>query len=438
MASPFRKAKVEQAAIKMALYGPQGSGKTFTALLCAEGLAQLMNKRVAFLDTEHGTDFYSADTRAAEQPRSVHPQAFDFDVLHTRTLTDAIRSIEWLKTSDEYGVVIVDSITHLWQSAQLAYSGKETSQGTLPFHAWAKIKKPYKKLIDALMSSTLHMFLCGREKNVFKTDAETGQTEHVGVAMRAEGETPYEPHICINMRVEQPPRLQGKLAQRAVYVAFAEKDRTGVLAGRCFENPGYSELIRPIMPLLTGEQAHIADEDERRIADSEAREDAESEERATSTDTTREYRGRFMAAKSLAEVEEIGAELTKDKGAKKKLLTKSDLNVVREAYLEAKDRTAKLETATEPKPKPEKRKADPQPLDEPEHVVQHPAKFAPSVPPPDTEFFDTLKAQYNSMTPEQLGPIRIEKNFGMIDEYKTRSWEDQNDLMMAMREAAKD
>jgi hypothetical protein len=28
MASPFRKAKVEQAAIKMALYGPQGSGKT--------------------------------------------------------------------------------------------------------------------------------------------------------------------------------------------------------------------------------------------------------------------------------------------------------------------------------------------------------------------------------------------------------------------------
>ena len=97
----------------------------------------------------------------------------------------------------------------------------------------------------------------------------------------------------------------------------------------------------------------------------------------------------------------------------------------------------------EPVPEPVKQTSPPEqptyvPDFEPEHVVQHPAKFAPSVPPPDTEFFDTLKAQYNSMTPEQLGPIRIEKNFGMIDEYKTRSWEDQNDLMMAMRDAAKD
>ena len=43
----FRKAKAEQAAIKMGLYGPPGAGKTFTALLIAEGLARLSGKRIA-------------------------------------------------------------------------------------------------------------------------------------------------------------------------------------------------------------------------------------------------------------------------------------------------------------------------------------------------------------------------------------------------------
>ena len=36
----FRKAKAEQAALKIGLYGPPGSGKTFTSLLIAEGLAK--------------------------------------------------------------------------------------------------------------------------------------------------------------------------------------------------------------------------------------------------------------------------------------------------------------------------------------------------------------------------------------------------------------
>ena len=43
----FRKAKAEQAALKMGIYGPPGSGKTFTSLLIAEGLAKLSGKGVA-------------------------------------------------------------------------------------------------------------------------------------------------------------------------------------------------------------------------------------------------------------------------------------------------------------------------------------------------------------------------------------------------------
>jgi hypothetical protein len=49
----FRKAKAEQAALKMGIYGPPGPGKTFTSLLMAEGLAKATGKRIAVVDTEH-------------------------------------------------------------------------------------------------------------------------------------------------------------------------------------------------------------------------------------------------------------------------------------------------------------------------------------------------------------------------------------------------
>ncbi len=54
----FRKQKPMQAAIKMAVYGSAGKGKTFTTLLMAEGIAKATGKRIAYVDTESGTDFY--------------------------------------------------------------------------------------------------------------------------------------------------------------------------------------------------------------------------------------------------------------------------------------------------------------------------------------------------------------------------------------------
>jgi ABC-type sulfate/molybdate transport systems ATPase subunit len=65
----FQKPQALKAALKMALYGPAGSGKTFTSLRIAEGLAAHTGKRIAFVDTEHGTAFYGQ----AVPQRRVHP-----------------------------------------------------------------------------------------------------------------------------------------------------------------------------------------------------------------------------------------------------------------------------------------------------------------------------------------------------------------------------
>jgi predicted ATP-dependent serine protease len=146
----FRLAKAEQAAIKMGIYGPPGAGKTFTSLLLAEGLAQVSGKRVAYVDTEHGTDFYCKAVSA----RAVHPEAFDFDALYTRSITETLTAVKALDPA-QYGVVVLDSITHLWEAAMAAYNGPKGPGGSIPINAWGRIKKPYKDLMSILLSSPM-------------------------------------------------------------------------------------------------------------------------------------------------------------------------------------------------------------------------------------------------------------------------------------------
>jgi hypothetical protein len=328
---PFRKAKAEQAAIKMGLYGPSGSGKTFTSLLCAEGLAALTGKRIAYIDTERGTDFYCKSVPA----RKVHPQAFDFDAIYTRRISEVLDAVRDL---DEkvYGVVVVDSITHVWEAARLAYEGKTTSIGSIPFHAWGKIKKPYKEMIGLLLSSSCHVFICGRQGNEFAEDEASGELKMVGVKMKAEGETPYEPHILMRMEAIKPKLRGAGKHDEAVITAYAEKDRTGVLAGKVIDWPNYDKLIGPILPLLSGVQARIETDADRSVGDAEVFEAQDDVKIRQSADELRRYRGRFEAADTQEEVEAIGKELTP---THKKVFTSGDLHACREAYATAKDRT---------------------------------------------------------------------------------------------------
>lgn len=318
----FRKAKAEQAALKMGIYGPSGSGKTFTALLLAEGLAKLTKKRIAYVDTERGTDFYCKDVPA----RKVHPQAFDFDALYTKSITEVLDAIKSLKSS-EYSVVIIDSITHIWEAARAAYTGKETKAGTIPFHAWGKIKKPYKELINLLLSSDMHVMFCGRQGNEFEEDEESGELKKVGVKMKAEGETPYEPHILLRMESIKNPKTR-----EAVITAFAEKDRTGVLAGQTIIWPCFDNIVKPLLSLLGGKQAHIASEEETSVKDSERLTEDDAKRVQQSADLLKRYKARMAVCETKEDLKILGKELTAEV---KKQFTSSDVAELREAYLEA-------------------------------------------------------------------------------------------------------
>src|SRR5688572_723848 len=100
----------------------------------AEGLAARDGKRVAYVDTERGTEFYAIKI----PERTVHPAAFDFDRLVTTSLMEVLEAVESIDPAI-HSVVVIDSITHLWEAAQNAYTGPRTSKGGIPIQAWGPI-----------------------------------------------------------------------------------------------------------------------------------------------------------------------------------------------------------------------------------------------------------------------------------------------------------
>jgi hypothetical protein len=325
----FAKPQASKAALKMALYGPAGSGKTFTALLIAEGLAGHTGKRVAFVDTEHGSNFY---TQHVEQ-RRVHPAAFDIDVLYSRSITETLAAVRGLDMA-RHGVLVIDSISHLWDAAMAAYTGKKTKGGTIPLHAWGAIKRPYKELLHLLLASPVHLLICGRQGIDYGEDEESGELKSLGFKLRAEGETGYEADLLIRLEAHRPNKKA-----LAIPTAHVEKDRTGVLAGQTIHWPSFDNIAKPLLGLLGATQAALLTEDEVGIQDAEALAREEKEFGQRSADLAGQFTTRLTLAGTIADLHRIGSELT---APVKQNFIARDLERVRSTYSQ---RLAKLRPA---------------------------------------------------------------------------------------------
>jgi hypothetical protein len=287
----FQKAISEQAYAKVALYGKTGSGKTLTSLLWAEGLAARDGKRVAFIDTERGSEFYAIDI----PERIVHPKAFDFDRLITRSLMETLEAVESLDPK-VHGVLVIDSITHLWEAARAAYNGKLLPNGGIPIQAWQQIKKPYKRLMSIFLDGSFHAILCGREGVVMEQD-EDGEMRVTGTKLKAEGETPHEPHVLGRMCPERD--------EKGGYVikVFFEKDRSGILTGKEFLWPTYETIAPVVGYLCSGEQGRLGTPEEAAERDISAQEAALVRAERERREIFEQIRAALLAAKTLAQLQ---------------------------------------------------------------------------------------------------------------------------------------
>lgn len=173
MTNPFKKAEKTQAKLRMALIGPAGSGKTYTALKVAQGLGE----RVAVIDTERGSASKYADL-------------FGFDVLELESF-EPENYIAAIAAAEEagYDVVVVDSLSHAWsgRGGILEFVDREAAKSprSNSFGVWRHATPKHNRLVDAMLGSRIHVIATMRSKMEYvQAQGADGKTEIRKVGMQ--------------------------------------------------------------------------------------------------------------------------------------------------------------------------------------------------------------------------------------------------------------
>jgi hypothetical protein len=228
----LQRAKVEQSAAKVGIFGRQGSGKTTTSALIALGLSKAYHKNapVAFLDTENGSDYL---VPIFEQ------EGVELLVVKSRAFKDMRAAL----TEAEAGgccTYLVDSYSHPWQ--ELTNTFKEKSRRKkLEFHHMDALKTMWRGWTDQMLNSPLHVILSGRlgfEWGEEETD-EGRNLVKLGTKMKSESEAGYEPSLLIEMEALQDADVRLKQSRTKkgtiVHHCYILKDRWRTLNGRTFQ-----------------------------------------------------------------------------------------------------------------------------------------------------------------------------------------------------------
>lgn len=180
--SRFKKAQRSKSKLRMAIDGPSGSGKSYTALRFAFALAHALGKgRVAAIDTEHG----SLSKYTGEAPDDL---PFDFDVLELANFspTEYTAAIEDAGRAG-YDVLVIDSLTHAWQGKDgaLELVSKKQGDSRNSFTAWKDVTPLHTRMIEAILASPMHIIVTMRSKTEYVLETnDKGKQEPRRVGMK--------------------------------------------------------------------------------------------------------------------------------------------------------------------------------------------------------------------------------------------------------------
>ena len=160
----FKKADKKQSFLRMALLGPAGGGKTYTALLMAMELAQ--GGKVAVIDTERGSASKYADK-------------WSFDVVDDWPDFAVGRYIQAIQEAGEagYRVLVIDSLSHAWAGQGGILEFVDSKAGNNKFSGWKDATPLHNKLVDAILTAKMHVIVTMRTKTEYVQEKdEKGKT----------------------------------------------------------------------------------------------------------------------------------------------------------------------------------------------------------------------------------------------------------------------
>ncbi|MEU5976305.1 ATP-binding protein [Streptomyces sp. NPDC047315] len=174
----FRPATKDKAKARIAVQGVSGSGKTWTSLSIAHGLAG--DAPFAVIDTERG---------AASLYVGINGVRFDTLQMHRYDPRDLVKALA-AAAQREYPVIVVDSLSHFWKGTDgtLQQVDKAKSRyGGNSFAGWKEGTPMQNDMIDALLAYPGHVVVTMRSHTEWVLqENDRGRKEPVAMGMRAE------------------------------------------------------------------------------------------------------------------------------------------------------------------------------------------------------------------------------------------------------------
>ena len=204
----FKKAKKEKIFLKILLAGASGSGKSFSALRLATGIANKTGGRIAAIDTEAGRIRYYANE-------------FDFDDLQ---LTEPYTPEKYIDAINQavdggYNVLIIDSITHEWN---YILDQVDKIPGTNSYTKWGKLTPKHKKFTEKNIQSPINIIATVRGKDAYVLEQDKNGKQipkKVGLGYTQRDGLEYEYTVTFNI-------------DQVNHVAVAQKDNTHLFENR--------------------------------------------------------------------------------------------------------------------------------------------------------------------------------------------------------------
>jgi hypothetical protein len=203
----LRKATRKKAKIRLGLSAVSGGGKTYSALLVAQGICGDWSK-VAIIDSENN----SAD---------LYAHLGDFNVLPITAPFSPEKYVEAIHTCEKAGmeVIIVDSITHEWDGKGGCLEIVEQLGGK--YQDWAKVTPRHQAFIDAIIQSPCHMITTVRRKQDYEMIKDgNGKVKVEKGGLKEITREGFEYELTINLELDLR------------HNATASKDRTGLFMGK--------------------------------------------------------------------------------------------------------------------------------------------------------------------------------------------------------------
>lgn len=174
--------------LSIGLSGGSGTGKTYTALLMARGIAEVVTGRkgapIGYVDTEN---------RRALHYKAAFPEMLHFDMKAVDESGEMVgfgpeRWIEVIDAAEKMRlpVLIMDSFSHAWEGVggvldlhaktlDRLTRGDDSKKDARSQLAWAEVKPRYRRLIDRIVRANTNIIICTRAKPVMQAKGENAR-----------------------------------------------------------------------------------------------------------------------------------------------------------------------------------------------------------------------------------------------------------------------